>query len=104
MDLPIFVEVLQPLQDLLQDGGDAGLVQHSGLVFAARNDMLDDVQNWAWETGRDSVSMQRKSPGTEWNVCVPVLLANVSAVLQGKTQHNRIVRIFPSTIMKLNYE
>lgn len=47
MDLPIFVEVLQPLQDLLQDGGDAGLVQHSSLVFATRNDMLDDVQDGA---------------------------------------------------------
>lgn len=47
VDLPIFVEVLQPLQDLLQDGGDAGLVQHPGLVFAAGNDMLDDVQNRA---------------------------------------------------------
>lgn len=47
MDLPIFVEVLQPLQDLLQDGGDAGLVQHASLVLAARNDMLDDVQNGA---------------------------------------------------------
>ena len=45
MDLPIFVKVLQPLQDLLQDAGDAGLVQHSSLVFSARNDMLDDVQN-----------------------------------------------------------
>lgn len=47
--------------------------------------------------------MQRKSPGREGNVSVPVLLANVSAVLQGKTQHNRIIRIFPSTVMKLNH-
>lgn len=57
VDLPVFVEVLQPLQDLLQDGCDAGLVQHSSLVLAARNDMLDDVQNRAWETGRHSISM-----------------------------------------------
>lgn len=57
MDLPVFVEVLQPLQDLLQDAGDAGLVQHSSLVLAARNDVFDDVQNRAWETGRHSVRM-----------------------------------------------
>lgn len=94
MDLPIFVEVLQPLQDLLQDGGDAGLVQHAGLVFATRNDMLDDVQNGAWETGRDSVRMQKKkSPGSKWNVCVPVLLMLV-LFLNGKTHRNRIIRSF----------
>lgn len=57
MDLPVFVEVLQPLQDLLQNAGDAGLVQHSSPVLATRNDVLDDVQNRAWETGRHSVRM-----------------------------------------------
>lgn len=45
MNLPVFVKVLQRLQDLFQDGGDAGLVQHSGLVLATRDDMLDDVQH-----------------------------------------------------------
>lgn len=80
MDLPVLVEVLQPLQDLLQDGGDAGLVQHPGLVFTARDDMLDDVQDRACETGRHSIGGYRKSPGSQWNVvCVTALLANVSA-------------------------
>lgn len=51
MNLPIFVKVLQPLQDFFQDGGDAGLIQHSGLVLATRDDMLDDVQHWACKTG-----------------------------------------------------
>lgn len=49
MNLSVFVKVLQPLQYFLQDGGDACLIQHSGLVLAARDDMLDDVQHWAWE-------------------------------------------------------
>lgn len=47
VNLSIFVEVLQPLQDLLQDGGDAGLVQHPGLVLATGDDVLDDVQDGA---------------------------------------------------------
>lgn len=45
MNLPVFVEVLQPLQDLLQDAGDAGLIQHAALVLATRDDVLYDVQH-----------------------------------------------------------
>lgn len=47
MNLSIFVKILQSLQDLLQDGGNAGLVQHPGLVLATGDDMLDDVQDRA---------------------------------------------------------
>lgn len=47
VNLSIFVKVLQSLQDLLQDGGNAGLVQHPGLVLTTGDDMLDDVQDRA---------------------------------------------------------
>ena len=52
MNLPVFVKVLQSLQDFFQDGSDAGLVQHSGFVLSARDDMFDDVQHGAWERDR----------------------------------------------------
>lgn len=51
MNLPVFVEVLQPLQHFFQDGGDACLIQHSGLVLTTRDDMLDDVQHRACKSG-----------------------------------------------------
>lgn len=47
MNLSIFVKVLQPLKNLLQDSGNAGLIQHPGLVFATGDDMLDDVKDRA---------------------------------------------------------
>lgn len=47
MNLSIFVKVLQSLQDLLQDAGNAGLVQHPGLVLATGDGVLDDVQDRA---------------------------------------------------------
>lgn len=62
MNLSIFVKVLQSLQDLLQDAGDAGLVQHPGLVLATRDDMLDDVQNRACNT---EARQELHSPHTE---------------------------------------
>lgn len=49
MNLSIFVKVLQTLQHLLQDAGNAGLVQYPGLVLATGDDMLDDVQDRAWK-------------------------------------------------------
>lgn len=49
MNLPVFVEVLEPLQDFFQNGGNAGLIQHTGLMLAARDDVLDDVQHRACE-------------------------------------------------------
>lgn len=52
MDLPIFVKVLQSLQDFFKDGGDAGFIQHSGLVLATWDDMFDDVQHRACEKDR----------------------------------------------------
>lgn len=52
MNLPIFVKVLQTLKDFFEDGGDAGLIQHSSPVLPTRDDMLDDVQHWACKRGR----------------------------------------------------
>lgn len=49
MNLPVFVEVLEPLQDFFQNGGNAGLIQHTGLMLTTRDDVLDDVQHRAWE-------------------------------------------------------
>lgn len=73
MNLPIFVKVLQPLQDFFQDGGDAALIQHSGLVLATRDDMLDDVQHWAWEKGRglsqDMPTVSLRAPHQQQPTC-----------------------------------
>lgn len=62
VNLSIFVEVLQPLQDLLQDGGNAGLVQHPGLVLATGDDVLDDVQDGACKT---EARQQPRTPDRE---------------------------------------
>ena len=50
MNLSVFVEVFQGFQHLLQDAGDAGLIQHPGLMLPTGDDVLDDVQHRAWST------------------------------------------------------
>lgn len=57
------MKVLQSLQDLLQDGGNAGLVQHSGLVLATGDDMLDDIQDRACESRGLSTDILTKQGG-----------------------------------------
>ena len=47
VNLSILVKVLQALQHLSQDGGNAGLIQHPVLMFPTGDDMLDDVQHRA---------------------------------------------------------
>ena len=47
VNLSILVKVLQALQYLSQNGGNAGLIQHPVLVFPTGDDMLDDVQHRA---------------------------------------------------------
>lgn len=63
MNLPVFVEVLEPLQDFFQNGGNAGLIQHTGLMLTARDDVLDDVQHRAWERASEWVSEEEGKTG-----------------------------------------
>jgi len=45
VDLPVFMQVVQPLQHLLKDRGYTGLIQDTGLVFAFGHNVLYNVQN-----------------------------------------------------------
>lgn len=47
VDLPVFMEVVQPLQHLLKDCGYAGFIQDTSLVFSFGHDVLDNIQNRA---------------------------------------------------------
>lgn len=49
MNLPVFVKVLQPLQDFFEHRSNAGLIQHAILVLTTWDDVLDYVQHRAWE-------------------------------------------------------
>lgn len=55
VDLSVLVKVLQALKHIFQHGGYAGLVQDACLVLASWDDMLDDVQHWAWQTKHRTV-------------------------------------------------
>lgn len=63
MNLPVFVEVLEPLQDFFQNGGDTGLIQHTGLMLTARDDVLDDVQHRAWERASERKEERKTGRG-----------------------------------------
>lgn len=50
VDLSVLVKVFQAFKNVLQHRGDAGLIQHTRLVLASRDDVLDHVQHGAWMT------------------------------------------------------
>lgn len=47
MDLSIFMQVVQPLQHLLKDGGYTGFIQDTGFVFSFGHNVLYNIQNGA---------------------------------------------------------